>query len=121
MGSRSNGLDVPNTLLTCVPAVQPPICNPIRAVVPNPPPGTTRTTQSADKNQRIDPLEVEVAILQLYMIVNKRLPGWQVSTQCVSLPAATAPNHHTLDHPRPHARAPNTHSDPIHPGPPVPR
>ncbi|KIY96788.1 hypothetical protein MNEG_11173 [Monoraphidium neglectum] len=30
-----------------------------------------------DKNGRIDPLEVEVAILHLYNTVNKRLPGWQ--------------------------------------------
>jgi hypothetical protein len=31
-----------------------------------------------NKNGLIEPLEVEVAILSLYNIVNKRLPGWQV-------------------------------------------
>lgn len=30
-----------------------------------------------NKNGQIEPLEVEVAILSLYNIVNKRLPGWQ--------------------------------------------
>eukprot|EP00877_Chromochloris_zofingiensis_P011848 jgi/Chrzof1/6917/Cz02g03100.t1 len=30
-----------------------------------------------NKNGQIEPLEVEVAVLQLYNIVNKRLPGWQ--------------------------------------------
>jgi hypothetical protein len=31
-----------------------------------------------NRNGLIEPLEVEVAILNLYNIVNKRLPGWQV-------------------------------------------
>lgn len=30
-----------------------------------------------NKNGLIEPLEVEVAVLSLYNIVNKRLPGWQ--------------------------------------------
>lgn len=30
-----------------------------------------------NKNGLIEPLEVEVAVLNLYNIVNKRLPGWQ--------------------------------------------
>jgi hypothetical protein len=30
-----------------------------------------------NKNGMIEPLEVEVAILSMYNIVNKRLPGWQ--------------------------------------------
>mmetsp|Transcript_11196 Transcript_11196/g.33582 ORF Transcript_11196/g.33582 Transcript_11196/m.33582 type:complete len:152 (+) Transcript_11196:298-753(+) len=31
----------------------------------------------ADKNGRLDPIEVEVAVLHVYNIINKRLPGWQ--------------------------------------------
>lgn len=30
-----------------------------------------------NRNGLIEPLEVEVAVLNLYNIVNKRLPGWQ--------------------------------------------
>lgn len=30
-----------------------------------------------NNNGMIEPLEVEVAILSMYNIVNKRLPGWQ--------------------------------------------
>jgi hypothetical protein len=30
-----------------------------------------------DGNGKLDPIEVEVAILQLYNVINKRLPGWQ--------------------------------------------
>lgn len=31
----------------------------------------------ADNNGRLDTIEVEVAVLHVYNIVNKRLPGWQ--------------------------------------------
>ncbi len=30
-----------------------------------------------NKDGRLEPLEVEIAILKMYNIINKRLPGWQ--------------------------------------------
>lgn len=30
-----------------------------------------------NKDGRLEPLEVEIAILKMYNVINKRLPGWQ--------------------------------------------